>query len=522
MKFSLVVAACAVGFACTRAAAQPMQFPSTAIPTQATTPAMVPINPAGVLPPTGAVGPSFDPYANSAGGGIFPQAPVFPPSSATLPPNSLSPGAVAPGGFAPANVPPGGLPSTSGTPLNFQPGGFQQPGAFQPQANPGILAPAATAPGSVGGYPGYFGTNPNVPGGGQSAVIGTFPYGGAQYGQPGVYPSSPNSLFPGNNQPTGIFGGLFDGVFGNQNTNQFPTQPGGYPAGQPGQVNSWNPQGSVFNSTAGYPQFIRFFQGPRFRHSFINGNDDADALMINDSDLALAFAWPNFLFSTQPLYLMPTFSLHQWDGPKPPSSADLPAVAYSAFLDSGWQSDPARILGAELGLRVGMFSDFDTATSDSLRVLGRGIGRIRITPRATIKLGVLYLDRNKIKLLPAGGLLWQPNPDTRFDLFFPEPKLAHYLSTVGNTDTWWYAGGYYGGGSWTVQRTAGAKESIDINDLRLVLGLEWGRNDQMRQGRRNGFIEVGYVFDRELLYKESPLDNMDLQDTIMFRVGFGY
>ncbi len=41
-------------------------------------------------------------------------------------------------------------------------------------------------------------------------------------------------------------------------------------------------------------------------------------------------------------------------------------------------------------------------------------------------------------------------------------------------DTWWYVGGYYGGGSWTVKRANGAKESIDINDLRLVLGLEWG------------------------------------------------
>lgn len=79
-----------------------------------------------------------------------------------------------------------------------------------------------------------------------------------------------------------------------------------------------------------------------------------------------------------------------------------------------------RILGAELGLRVGMFSDFETATSDSLPIQGRGIGACaRITPRVTLKGGVIYLDRNKVKLLPAGGVLWQPNPDTRFDLFFP-------------------------------------------------------------------------------------------------------
>ena len=154
--------------------------------------------------------------------------------------------------------------------------------------------------------------------------------------------------------------------------------------------------------------------------------------------------------------------------------------------------------------------------------MGRALGRIRLTPAATLKLGAIYLDRNKVKLLPAGGILWQPNPETRFDLFFPEPKLAHYLATVGTMDSWWYVGGYYGGGAWTVKRKSGAKESIDINDLRLVLGLEWGRNDQMRDGRRVGFLEVGYVFQREILFKESPADNLDLQDSVMIRAGFGY
>lgn len=297
--------------------------------------------------------------------------------------------------------------------------------------------------------------------------------------------------------------------------------PGAYPPAYGGAANGWNPQGTIFTGGA-YPEFIRFCQGPRFRHAYLHGNDDPDALMINDTDLALAFAIPNFFYSTQPLYLMPTFSFHQWAGPHSSTGADLPPRAYSAFLDSGWQSDPNRILGAELGLRVGMFSDFETANADSLRVLGRGIGRLRLTPQATIKAGVIYLDRNKVKLLPAGGLLWQPNPDTRFDLFFPEPKLAHYLATVGTQDMWWYVGGYYGGGSWTITRESGMEDSIDINDIRLVLGLEWGRNDQLRDGRRVGFLEAGYVFNRELLYKHSPMDNLDLQDTFMIRAGLGY
>ncbi|MCA9127669.1 MAG: hypothetical protein KDB22_11310 [Planctomycetales bacterium] len=476
--------------------AQQIQFPQAGIQPlgQGTlpstgAPAMVPINPAtqaGIYPSTGLGGATFDPYATAGapqplfplGTQLFGQAPVVPyPNSA-----------------------------------------------------------------SAGGYPGYNGSPAVLPGAGQSGVIGTFPNTGTGYSQPGIYPNgAPAALYPG--QPyspgygspgsSGLFGGLFSGIFGSGTSGGYAGP--GYPAGGygpglpapvlPGQtpnIGGWNPQGTIFGTSPTYPQFIRFFQGPRFRHAYIHGNNDTNALMINDSDLALAFAWPNFLYSTQPLYLMPSFSLHQWDGPHPGSPADLPALAYSAFLDSGWQSDPARILGAELGLRVGMFSDFDTATSDSLRVMGRGIGRVRLTPRATFKLGAIYLDRNKVKVLPAVGMLWQPNPDTRFDLFFPEPKLSHYLSTVGVADTWWYVAGYYGGGSWTIKRASGGKESIDINDLRLVLGLEWGKNEQLRDGRRLGFVEVGYVFDRALLYRTSSMDNLSLQDTVMVRAGIGF
>lgn len=441
---------------------------------------MVPINPAtqaGIYPSTGFGSPTFDPYAGRAAtGGI--------------------------GGAA-----------NPVTPLG-------NPGSFS--GGPGF-----------GGYPAYTGGSPNIPGAGQSAIVGTFPNTAPTLNQPGIYPSnSPSALFPGSYPNSGngsLFGGFFSNLFGglsgqpNYGLPPQPTviQPNVLPPNSSG-MGGWNPPGSVFNNNPGYPQFIRLFQGARFRHGYVHGNNDPDALMINDSDVSLAFAIPNFLFSTQPLYLLPSFSLHQWDGPHPPATADLPALAYSAFLDSGWQSDPSRILGAELGLRVGMFTDFDTANSDSLRVMGRGIGRVRITPRATLKAGVLYLDRNKVKLLPAGGLLWQPNPETRFDLFFPEPKLAHYLSTVGSTDTWWYVGGYYGGGAWTITRADNSTDSIDINDLRLVLGLEWGRNEQMRDGRRSGFIEVGYVFDRELRYDLTPADNLDLQDTVMVRAGFGY
>lgn len=181
-----------------------------------------------------------------------------------------------------------------------------------------------------------------------------------------------------------------------------------------------------------------------------------------------------------------------------------------------------KLWGAELGVRVGVFSDFDAISSDSIRVLGKGLGRLRLTPTTSLRAGVLYVNRNQIKLLPAGGLLWQPNPQTRFDIYFPDPKLSAYLSSIGQHDMWWYLSGFFGGGTWTVRRTSGASEAVDINDIRLNLGLEWGQNEMIRQGRRIGFAEAGYVFNRHLRYQRSRDDDLALRDAFFIRVGVGY
>lgn len=509
-------------------------------------PVMVPLNPSHNF--------GFDPYSpspnlvgaiGSLSGAILnsPSA-ILPPTIAYQPPSLPYSGPSVGSSVNPALTTPGAI--TPGLPAgNFGPSAF---GTSPPISvnnpygtYPGLPAGSPLGGWGTGSYPQYNGPSPMLPGSGQSAIVQTtpsiLPNG---YSQPGVFPnSSPSALFPGS-YGSGSSGGLFGNLFGgggSSNWGAATANPwsGGYNAGAFNAglngpydfngVSGWNPQGTMFNGGT-MPGFVRLFQGPRIRHSYVHGDKQDNDVSIHDTDLAIAMLLPNFAFSTQPIYILPSFSLHQWAGPRPDLSptnnADLPSKAYSAFIDAGWQSEPARILGAELGLRVGVFSDFDTFTSRSLRVMGRGIGRIRLTPQATLKLGVMYLDRNRIKLLPAGGILWQPNPATRLDLFFPEPKLSAFLSTIGNFDTWWYVAGYYGGGSWTVRRTDNSKDSIDINDIRATLGLEWGRNDMMRDGRRVGFAEVGYVFDRELLYKARPGDNLRLQDTFVIRIGLGY
>ena len=388
-------------------------------------------------------------------------------------PYAMGPGT---GTYQPA-MPPGSMAPSGGG------------GLFSPGANPGVGAmpnygafPQTGVPPSSFGDPGTFGGSPTlVP----STTFGTGTGFANPVYPPSAYPSgSPSTLFPG-----GLFGGA-SGWFGGTNAD-------------------------------GVSAF-QLLHGPRLRHTFIGAASGPLDLQTNDSDVSIAFAFQNFLYSHQPLYVVPSFSLHLWDGPDGATGSDLPANAYSGFLDFGWQTDANQMFGVELGVRVGAFSSFDTFRSDSIRVLGKGLASFRLTPATTFKLGVYYLDRNKIKILPAGGLLWQKDPYTRFDIFFPQPKYAHYWRTIGTRDVWWYLGADYGGDNWTIKRDDGRSDQIDINDIRVFAGWEWGLSELIRAGRRSAFVEIGYVFDREVIYRANPQDNFEPGDGIMFRGGIGY
>lgn len=459
----------------------------------------VPSNPAGVY--SAFQGPSFGTNPLPSNNWLPQTPPTFPSASPSF---GASPFGAAPFNSSVRPTTAGVLPSVNpNTNWGFPtavPQNLGQPplgSSLFPNSYPSSIYPNAT-PNAI-----FPGTAPNT-------GWGTGGFGNSFGAQPG-YGYQPNN---------GIFGGLFQQPIFNGWGNGLPN------GGINGQYNNglgsgWysNPNGPLINGFG--PQPMRFFLGPRFRHTWVASDKDPTSLETNDSDLSLVFGIPNFLASNQPLYLIPSFSMHTFEGPRL-ATADIPSRAYSAFLDAGWESDPIRTFGLELGARVGIFSNFDTFNSDSLRVMGKALGRVRLTPNATLRGGAFYIDRNRYKIIPAGGILWLPNQDTRFDLFFPEPKLAHYLTTVGTQDVWWYLTGYYGGGTWTVTRASGDEDSIDINDFRIALGLDFGRNDTLRQGRRLGFIEAGYAFHRELLFDARPMDNTDLQDAFVLRAGIGY
>ena len=98
---------------------------------------------------------------------------------------------------------------------------------------------------------------------------------------------------------------------------------------------------------------------------------------------------------------------------------------------------------------------------------------ITITPRLQVVVGGVYIDRLDLKFLPAGGIICTPHEKARYELVFPKPKLSRYLLTSARSNDWWmYFTAEYGDGSWTIERAAGFDDRIDINDIRLIGGLE--------------------------------------------------
>ena len=249
-----------------------------------------------------------------------------------------------------------------------------------------------------------------------------------------------------------------------------------------------------------------------------------DKFGTDDLELSSTFAFPFFNNPAMPVLVTPGFAFHWWDGPTshgtPPSGilGALPPVVYDAYLDTAWNPQLSPQIGGELSFRIGIYSDFSKVTMESLRYTGQGLFVLTISPNTKVKAGIVYLDRVRIKMLPAGGVFWTPNPDVKFDIYFPEPKAARRLTTIGNTEWWGYVRGEYGGGSWTItpHKAPGPMDEIDYNDIRLALGLEFNRNAGL-----GGLVEVGTAFNREL-YVRGTHEKFTPSTTIFLRAGLIY
>ncbi len=405
--------------------------------------------------PIGSTGAGMiPPTAPGAGAGLSPGIQPFDPyAMPTTPPPSL--------GFPAPTTPGYAAPPTGAAPPTWPAPGISAPTPYG--------APAYPPPPGVAPY--------------GAAPYGAAPYGAAPYGPP-----------PYSGAPTGA-------------------SPYAAPYAAPGTP-ATAPPGST-----GLP-LQRLFQDTGFTYAWLPGGT-GNNMQINEFDISTSLYCPNFMGGAGPLRVKPGFAFDLLTGPSPPSVATMPPALYAAYVDFDWAPQFGPAFGADIDFRTGVYSDFSSVTTNSWRFMGTGLGVIRLSPTTSLKLGVTYLDRNNIKILPAGGILWQPNPQTRWDIYFPAPRLSCYLNTINNQQVWWYLGGEYGGGAWTYEREVnpdiGAADRVDINDIRVFVGIE-----SQNLNRCHSFLELGYVFDRELYYVLVPAERTTLSSTLMLRTGIAF
>lgn len=303
-----------------------------------------------------------------------------------------------------------------------------------------------------------------------------------------------------------------------------PVDPGWDPYADPFQQQTPDlaPQGGniVVGPDGTFAHREKLVQQVRLDITYLLGGNGGQDLGVTDIEGNVTGAFP-FAYGVAPLLITPGFAMHFWDGPDSTGFAgapDMPGTTYSAYLDFGWRPQITPYFSADFGVRPGLYGDFEFINEKTFRVKGRALGVFTPNPQFQWVFGVLYLDRMNLKILPAGGLIWTPREGVRWEILFPRPKFSACLTTWGNTEFWWFVAGEYGGDSWTIQRAfTGAEDYVDYNDFRVSVGLEWTTLSNYR-----GFVEFGYVFERELDYQIGPPDKIHPDETFMFRGGISF
>lgn len=234
----------------------------------------------------------------------------------------------------------------------------------------------------------------------------------------------------------------------------------------------------------------------------------------HDTELSVQVALPGWEPLGKPLLLRGGFGVHAWDGPTNDGldrDPALPGAVYDLYLDLGWKPRPAEWLFLDFGITPGLYTDVRAFPHEAFRLRGRALAVVATSERFQFVGGVLYVNRNAKKLVPAGGFIWSPDEGTKFQLVFPQPKVALRVGAFGEAAWWLYAAGEFGGGTWAYERPDGSTNTVDYNDYRVILGSEFKRADGWTLR-----AEAGYVFGRELVPLNAP--RVTPTDSVMVRL----
>ncbi len=253
-----------------------------------------------------------------------------------------------------------------------------------------------------------------------------------------------------------------------------------------------------------------FFQKLSLAVDYLGNDGDPADLGITEVQTFVQVGLPAPI-KEWPMLITTGFDLTNIQGP---TVTDLPPRLYLAYVDLMWLPQIVKGYTALISVVPSVFGDFE---AHQFRLTGKALLIVDCVPdKLQFVGGVLYLNRQNIRLLPAGGFIWTPTDWSRLELIFPKPKLGQRVNVGPGFEDWIYTTAEFGGNTWPIVRASGAHDLVTYIDYRILIGCE-----RKLDGGAGYRLEAGYVFGRNISFS-SGQGGFSPQDTFMIRGGIAF
>lgn len=249
------------------------------------------------------------------------------------------------------------------------------------------------------------------------------------------------------------------------------------------------------------------FQKWAWRGTYIPGDGGRKRMGELDLETWIVFGLP-CPTRDNPLLITPGFAARLLNGPR---GVDLPETLYDVYVQFRWLGKCSDYWGYDVVFTPGVYTDFQTDSDDAWRYTGRAVATYDWAPWMQLVFGVGYFDREDVKALPIGGVIYTPCDDVRWEMIFPRPRYARRYYRSCDCESWWYLAGEFGGGSWAIERTGGVDDVVTLSDYRFLIG-----NETKLNGGASRLFEFGYVFGREIQFRGPP-PTVELDSSFILR-----
>jgi hypothetical protein len=251
-----------------------------------------------------------------------------------------------------------------------------------------------------------------------------------------------------------------------------------------------------------------FFQKLSLSAAWFGNSGDPEDLGATEIETFLTVALPAPI-KEWPLLITPGYNVAYLTGP---GVTDLPPRLHFAYVEFAWVPEFVHRYRFYLAVAPSVLSDFESDDADAFRVTGKGLVLFNWIPGVLeLRAGVLYLNRDNIRLLPAGGVIWTPNDWMEYELFFPKPKASVRFNVGQGFEDWLFTTAEFGGNTWSIERASGEHDKVTYLDYRLLAGVERRLN-----GGAGFRLEAGYVFGRSVEFASGD-GNFDPKSTVLIR-----